>query len=175
MSWVDLGIVSIILISGIIGLLRGFVREIMSLVVWTAAFTIAYKLSGSFAHYFAFASDNRSVQSSISFTVLFLGTFLVGAIANFIIGRAVSGTGLSSVNRGIGFLFGTARGVLLVSSVVFVLAMLSMQKTTWWKQSALLPAFQKIATWGQQHVQSYMDHRLQDQDKKDDSSKDNNE
>jgi membrane protein required for colicin V production len=146
MNWVDYVIIGIISLSALISLMRGFVREALSLVVWVAAFWIAW----SFFRELALQLDVISVPSvrlGVSFAILFVTSLLLGALVNFLVGQLVEKTGLSGTDRLIGVVFGAARGALLVAVLVLLAGLTPFPNDPWWQESQLIPFFQELAVW----------------------------
>jgi membrane protein required for colicin V production len=146
MIWVDYVILGIIGVSTIISLIRGFVREALSLVVWVVAFWVAWTFFRELAAQLDYFSV-PSVRLGIAFTVLFLTTLIIGALVNYLIGQLVDKTGLSGTDRLIGMLFGAARGILLVAVLVLLAGLTPLPEDPWWRESHLLAYFQELATW----------------------------
>ena len=146
MIWIDYIILGIIGISTIISLIRGFVREALSLVVWVLAFWVAWTFFRELAVELGFFSV-PSVRLGAAFAILFLTTLILGAIVNYLIGQLVDKTGLSGTDRLIGMLFGAARGGLLVAVLVLLAGLTPLPEDPWWQESRLLGYFQELATW----------------------------
>ncbi len=98
MVWVDYVIIGIIGFSALVSLIRGFVREALSLVTWGCAFFVA-------SHYYAYLAvyftrfDDELVRNGIAIAILFIATLIVGAIVNYVISSLVERTGLSGTDR----------------------------------------------------------------------------
>jgi len=146
LNWVDYLIIALIGLSTIFSLWRGFIREVMSLVVWAAAFFVAIYFSAPFSGYFTKISSNVNVQLVISFIILFLVTLFIGAILNFLLSQMIEISGLDGLNRLVGGVFGFVRGLVIVTGVVFLFALTSAVNTESWGNSVLIPKFQTLAT-----------------------------
>ena len=81
MNEVDWVIIAVLVVSGLFSLLRGFVREAMSLVAWFAAFVIAVTMSPKLAPMLSAATDASPLRMIIAFVVLFVGTLIVGGLS----------------------------------------------------------------------------------------------
>ncbi|UDG80857.1 Colicin V production protein [Candidatus Hartigia pinicola] len=147
MIWVDYVIIVIISISALLSLIRGFVRETLSLIVWGCAFFISSKSYHSVAKYFAYFDDIH-VRNGITIAVLFIATLIVGAIFNSAISSLVQKTSLSGIDRILGVCFGVLRGACIISVLLFFLDILTtLSKNEDWKHSILIPKFSCIIKW----------------------------
>lgn len=147
MIWIDYVIIAVVGFSALVSLIRGFVREALSLVTWGCAFFVA-------SHYYAYLAvwftgfDDELVRNGIAIAVLFIATLIVGAIVNYVIGSLVEKTGLSGTDRVLGVCFGALRGVLIVSAILFFLdTFTGFSKSPDWQQSQLIPQFSYIIRW----------------------------
>lgn len=159
MNAVDILIIAIILISVIISLFRGFVRESLSLATWILAFWLALVFSGRFADVLPEIIHTPLVRISIAFGVLFIVTLILGAFFNNLATQLIKRTGLSGTDRALGVLFGLGRGVLLVVLLVLLAGLTELPRENWWHHSYLLEHFQRFAIW----LRAYLPHRLADQ------------
>lgn len=146
-NWVDALILGILVISSLISLSRGFIKEALSLVTWIVAGVVAWMFGGSLAHHFEPYLDTPSVRVIAACAILFIVTLLVGALVNFLLAQLVRATGLTGTDRLLGMVFGAARGLLLVVIIVGLLSLAPVQSDSWWQQSTLIPHFLLIADW----------------------------
>lgn len=146
MIWVDYVIFGIIGVSALISLMRGFVREALSLAVWVAAFWIAWSFFRDLAPYLTWFSV-PSVKYGIAFAILFLVTLIVGGLVNYLMGQLVDRTGLTGTDRLIGMLFGAARGILLVTVLILLAGLTPLPEDPWWQQSQTIAYLQELAVW----------------------------
>jgi membrane protein required for colicin V production len=147
MSWIDLVILGVIVLSSLISLIRGFVKESISLVTWVIAGVVAFRYFIPLADLLEPFVNSLTTRKWISGGILFIATLIVGAIVNFIVGQLVSRTGLSGTDKTLGVVFGAARGVLIVSMVVLLASLTPMPSAEWWQDSALIGFFQPLAEW----------------------------
>ncbi|GGJ78436.1 CvpA family protein [Pseudomonas matsuisoli] len=151
-TWVDWAIVAIVVISALISLKRGFVKEALSLLTWIVAGAVAWLFGGALSQYLVDYIDVPSVRVIAACGILFVVTLLVGALINFLIGELVRVTGLSGTDRFLGMAFGAARGGLLVVILVGLLSLSPVQQDPWWQQSTLLPHFLMVADWSKNFI-----------------------
>lgn len=151
-TWVDWSIIALIVVSGLVSLTRGFVREALSLLVWVAASGVAWLYGGALAGHLAPYIELPSARVIAACAILFVLTLLVGALVTQLLGALVQATGLTGTDRLFGMVFGLARGALLVVIVVGLLSLAPVQQDPWWQQSVLLPDFLMIADWSKNLV-----------------------
>lgn len=154
MVWVDYVIIAIVAFSALVSLIRGFVREALSLVTWGCAFWVASHFYPYLAIYFSRFEDEL-IRNGIAIAILFIATLIVGAIVNYVIGSLVERTGLSGTDRVLGVCFGALRGVLIVAAILFFLDTFTpFSQSADWQQSQLIPQFSHIIRWFFDYLQS---------------------
>lgn len=147
MNWADWVVVAVIVVSALISLRRGFVKEALSLVTWVAAFVVARVFTDNLSVLLADYIDTPSARVIAAFAILFILTLIVGALINKMIGMIIEATGLSGTDRLLGMVFGLARGGLLVVVLVALLGMSPVVQDRWWKESMLIPHFALMEDW----------------------------
>lgn len=152
MNWIDYAIVGVLGLSVLIGLWRGLISEVLALVAWAAAFWVAWVFGPAVAAHFDTLISLPSARIIVGYGLCFVAVLILGALLRFALARLVEGTGLSGTDRLLGMLFGFARGVLLVTLLVFLIGFTAFTRDPWWQQSVLLPHFQHVATWLEQRV-----------------------
>ncbi len=147
MAWIDLVIVGIICLSALISLIRGFVKESISLVTWVVAGVLALRYYAPMADLLEPFINSVNLRQWVGGGILFVATLIVGAIVNFIVSQLVSKTGLSGTDKALGVVFGAARGVLIVTMIVLLASLTPMPEAPWWQESATIEFFQQLAVW----------------------------
>ncbi|MGO4998235.1 CvpA family protein [Oceanisphaera sp. W20_SRM_FM3] len=146
MVWIDFVILGIIALSAVVSLVRGFVKEAMSLATWLAAFFIA---SNFYADLSALLDiTDPLIRNGTAIAILFVLTLILGALINYIVSQLVDKTGLSGTDRVLGVCFGAVRGVLIVAALLFFIdTMTGFKESLWWQQSVLIPEFGIVIQW----------------------------
>ena len=147
MGWFDIAILGVILLSALISLVRGFVKESISLATWLAAGFIALTYYLVLADILASYIESPTISQAAAFAILFISTLVIGAIINYMVSQLVNKTGLSGTDKMLGIIFGAARGVLIVSMVVLFAGLTPMPQEAWWQESVLVEQFMKVALW----------------------------
>lgn len=157
MVWVDWCIVLILAVSVVFGVLRGFVKEALSLAAWVIGFWVALAhwsmLAGKLGRYI----DSGSTAAVIAFAVLLFGTLLVGAVINHFVHQGLAKAGLEGFDRALGGLFGLVRGVAITAVVLLFAGLLHADGSESWKRSKLLPYFGPTVEWLRSHLDQHPD------------------
>jgi len=134
----DIVLLILILVSALIGLVRGLLREVLSLASWFAAFMLALYFAPVAAGYLESHFADEAVRLVVGFIAIFVVTLIAGGIAQWLLRKLVETSGLSGTDRFLGFLFGSVRGVLVC--IIALVAMRPFAETSnWWQQSQLTP------------------------------------
>jgi len=153
MQWIDWAILIVIGISAGISLLRGFVREALSLAGWILAFFVAKGFYSDFSQLLVEYIETPSLRFGVAWATLFLVTLTVSGLVNYIIGQLVEKAGLSGMDRIMGMAFGALRGVLIVAVAVIALRTFTpVEQDPWWRQSQLIPHVEIIGNWFYDHL-----------------------
>ncbi len=150
MNWVDYLIIGIILISSGISIVRGFIKEVLSLISWIVAIWVAFMFFANFASLLTPYIDTATLRLFIAFFVLFVVTLILGALVNHLISQLVEKTGLSGTDRALGVIFGILRGAAIVTILVLAAGVTPMPSDSWWQNSLLLQHFEDLAVWVKQ-------------------------
>lgn len=143
MTFFDYAVLLIFITSIVISMLRGLVREILSLASWVIAFLVAGAFGGKLAAFFPF--DDQSIRLISAFIVLFIGVHLCMWIVSMAADSLIRVVGLKSMDRGLGSLFGAARGCLIVLVLMLVCGMTNIPKQPFWKDALLRPTAETMA------------------------------
>lgn len=147
MIWVDYAILAIVLVSAFVSLLRGFVREALSLVGWVLAFWVALRFSPHLSGVLGTTIAEPTLRAFAAFLALFIATLIVTGVINYFAAQLVQRTGLTGTDRMVGVLFGILRGSLLIGVLVLLAGLSAVPQDPWWRESVLLPHFQAMALW----------------------------
>lgn len=145
--WMDYVIVAILALSVLAGLLRGLLKEAISLGAWIAAFFMAFTFVEDGAAYLTKYVGIPQVRIVLAFGVLFLCTLIIGGLINLIVAQLIEKTGLTGTDRLLGLVFGLVKGGVIVTVLVLLAGLTPLPQNAWWKQSVLLPHFQQVAVW----------------------------
>lgn len=145
MNIADIAIIAVFAISMVIGLVRGFVVEVMAIAVWILAVALAYWFGPVLAAKFSPTLELSSARIFLGYGLIFVGTLVSGAILIYFLKKLVAGTGLSGTDRLFGMLFGAVRGLVLVVLSILMLGLTPFPRDAWWSASRAIAAFQPMA------------------------------
>ena len=142
---VDFFVIAILVISSTLGLIRGLVKELISLVSFVVASYLAYEFSSQIAlawlEAIPIGSTGRMV---LVFGLIFVVVLIVGKVLGNVISRVLSGAGLSFLDRVLGSGFGFLRGALIVVILSTLLAVTDLPKSNEWKDALSRPAVELV-------------------------------
>lgn len=147
MNGLDWIILAVVVVSGLISIWRGFVREAISLATWLLAFWIALFFGPKLMILMPASLESPTVRWLAAVIALFMLTLLVGGLANFLISTLVEKTGLTGTDRALGVVFGILRGVIIVALAVLLMGETALQREAWWRESRLVPYLSPMADW----------------------------
>ncbi len=138
MATADIIILIVVLLSSAVGMMRGLFKELLSLLIWFAAVMLALYFSATVGDALSGQIADESVRTVVGFFVVFITVLVAGGILQALVKQLISSTGLTGTDRFLGFLFGSARGVLVC--IVALIALKSFQlEADWWHQSRIIP------------------------------------
>ena len=145
MTVVDVVVILVICLSALFSLLRGFVKEAISLATWIVAIWLAATFAPKLAAMLPLSIESEAVRQAIGFGVLFILSLMLGALINMLVSKVVKKTGLSGADRVFGVAFGVFRGGLIIVVFVVIGGMTPLPEADWWQSSVLLEWFESVA------------------------------
>ena len=147
MTGADVLILLVLLGSTLIGLLRGFVREAVSLAFWIVAIWAAWKFGPTVEpHLGGLLADPRIAPWVGRFVILML-VLLIGWVIGMLLSYFTRSMGLGPLDRAIGLLFGILRGMVLVGLMIIGGELLHLNQENWWGRSKLVPYGETVGDW----------------------------
>ncbi len=145
----DIIVLSVMLISGILAMVRGFLREVFSILSWAVAAGVTVYFYKSALPVVKQYISQDSAALAVTVALLFLGTLLIASIITARISDLVLDSRIGALDRTLGFAFGLARGLLLmVIALLFFNWLVPPEKQPPWVANAKsLPAITKAGEW----------------------------
>ncbi len=146
MDTVDIAIIALVFLSAVIGVFRGFVREVLSFISWVAAFYVAWIFRGEVASYLT-SIEPEFLRNAVAVFLIFITVLIAFSLFNYVIIRLMNSAGLSGTDRLLGVLFGIARGYLIVMILIDLVGITPFINNKLYKRSLLIPHFQSATDW----------------------------
>jgi len=135
----DYLVLFVLIASVVISTLRGLVKEILSLLGWIVAFVVANAYGAQLAPMLPELLPGETARLIMAFIVLFLGVRILMGLLSLAIGAVIAATGLTLADRGLGGLFGLARGIVIVLAAVILCGMTAIPQQDFWRNALLSP------------------------------------
>lgn len=159
MSWLDVLFIAIFAVSALVGVLRGLIKESISLGTWVLAFWISIRFSSALAGLLPdslselefsvgelqFRVDNLRV--GLAMLILFILTLIVGGVVSFLLGHLVKLANFSTADRVLGGVFGLLRAGVLIVGLVLGAGLTTVPRSQSWQNSVLVAPFEGAAVW----------------------------
>jgi len=135
----DYIVLFVIVCSVIISTMRGLIKEILSLISWIVALVLANAYGSTVAEWLPAVIPGQLSRLIVAFLLLFVGVRILMALLMRALDALIKASGLSLADRGLGGLFGLARGCVIVMAMVLVCGMTSIPQQSFWKDALLSP------------------------------------
>lgn len=131
-DWLLLGILSV---SVVVGLWRGLVFELLSLLGWVVAYVAAQWLAGEVASHLPVGAPGSGVNHAAGFVITFVAVLIAWGLAARLVRMLVSASPLSGLDRLLGGVFGLLRGLLVLLAITTAVAITPAQRSPQWQAS----------------------------------------
>lgn len=139
MTLFDYLILFVLLCSIVISTMRGLIKEVLSLVSWIVSFVVANAYGAVLAGWLPEFIPGQTMRLIVGFLVLFIGVRLLMSLLMKAVDALIKASGLSLADRGLGGLFGLARGCLIIMVAVLLSGMTSIPQQAFWKDALFSP------------------------------------
>lgn len=135
LGWVDLVFLGILVLSIVVGLLRGLVFEVLSLLGWVAAYVAAQWLAPELAPHLPVGAAGSALNHAAAFALVFIAALIVWSVLARLVRLLIHATPLSLVDRALGATFGMARALIVMLAITTVVMLTSLAKSSAWQES----------------------------------------
>ncbi|HID36549.1 MAG TPA: CvpA family protein [Ghiorsea sp.] len=139
MNFFDYTLITIIGLSMVLSLWRGFVREIISLVGLVLAFFLASRFAGDASGLFDQWISQNNIANIAAFVLIFVLVMFSVGMVGFIVRKLVDLAALTATDRTLGMFFGAARGFLLIGTAFLMYTAYAKPDQPWMQKSVLTP------------------------------------
>jgi membrane protein required for colicin V production len=162
MTSFDYTVLLIIGISIVVSMMRGAVREVLAIAGLIAAIYVAKTYSAQLIPLLSADIPTDSLKVLAAFLILFLGVLLVSSLLSIALSSLIKKIGLNWFNRGLGALFGFARGLIIVCVLVFLAGLTSFPKDARWTNamfsSPLEALVKSVLPWVPQAIAKHINY-----------------
>jgi membrane protein required for colicin V production len=144
----------ILLASGVLGYLRGFVREAIALLSWLVGLWVAWHFAYLVNPFLGGALAEPGVRewagrAVVLFLVLLVGA-AVGSLTAYFLHRAAA---IAATDRLLGALFGLMRGTVVIGLLVIGGRAVDLDLEPWWDKTRSMPVAEAVANWLEDYAQ----------------------
>jgi membrane protein required for colicin V production len=136
---VDYIILAIIIVSAVMGLVRGLLREAVAVITWFLAIVLAWLFASSLEPMLGGILVGSPLRIWAARAVIFVGVLLLGGAVAVLLGHYVRVSMFAGMDKFLGFVFGIVRGIVIVGAFTIAIQALRMDEDPRWKRSRLLP------------------------------------
>ena len=135
MGAVDIFFLVVLFTSVVVGIWRGLVYEVLSLLSWIAAFLLAQWFAPAAAAHLPMQGAGAALRYAGGFVLVFIAAAFAGGLIAFLMSKLVSAVGLGPMDRGMGALFGLLRGAVLLLAATAVVSLTPLRDSAEWQAS----------------------------------------
>ncbi len=135
MAALDWILLAILTASMLLGVWRGLVREVLSLAGWIAGFLLAQMLAPEVGQRLPMEGASEGLRYLVGFVVVFIAVLVLTAVSGWVLQKLVAAVGLGILDRLLGAVFGSLRGVIFLLVITVIAGMTPVQDTATWRQS----------------------------------------
>nr|WP_315219288.1 CvpA family protein [uncultured Duganella sp.] len=139
MTIFDYLVIFVMVTSVIISMLRGLVKEVLSLAGWVVAFVVANAYAAALAVMLPAVVPGEVLRLILAFIALFIGVRILMGLLSMALGALLDAGGLSLFDRALGAVFGVGRGLVIVLTAVILCGMTSLPQQDFWKEALFSP------------------------------------
>lgn len=146
MTFIDWLAVAIIGGSALLGLIRGFVREVLSLGTWILALFIAIRFGSVAAGSLPAMIEGVQLRTMVALAILFFATLLIGSLLSVGLARMIHySPTLRGTDRSLGLALGLLRGVVVVGLIALIIRATPYQDHPAYSGAVLRPGYERAA------------------------------
>lgn len=152
MTSFDYLVLGILAVSAFLGLLRGLIKEVLSLIAYVLAFVAAIWWGPIVSRWLTTWLENPLLRTAAAYAAVFIAVLLLVGLVNITLATLIEKTGLTPADHGLGAVFGLLRGMLFVLVLVALAGYTELPKEPWWQQARL----SGTAVRGVQHIKQLL-------------------
>lgn len=141
LTMVDYFTLVVLLISALVGISRGFFKEVLALASWFIAAWVAYHYTSYLSlEWLSTFQMDELLSLAVSFLILFILTLIACGLVGNLIQKVILSVGLSMTDRFLGLVFGLARGCLVIVVLATLAVLTPVPQSVAWQKAITRPA-----------------------------------
>ncbi len=162
MTGFDYVVITILLISVLLGVWRGFACEVLSLVGWPLAFVLSSVYADNLARFIPLQQEALSV--TVAYVLVFVAVMIMWSMLVWMLTKLLKTVGLGEMDKVFGGLFGILRGGLVVLVLVWLCGVTDMPEKPYWREAMMSRALEDVAlltkTWLPDSIAQRIHYRI---------------
>lgn len=146
MTGFDYAVLGIMLLSLLLGLWRGLVYEVLSLLGWPLAFMLSRQFAGSLEPLLPVSQE--AARLALAYALVFIAALIAWAALVWLLARLIRAVGLGLLDSLLGSLFGLLRGVLIILVLVWLAGASSIPEQRFWRDAKFSSSAEDVALLG---------------------------
>ncbi len=142
---VDYIILAILILSAVMGLVRGLLREAIAVITWFLAIVLAWSFASSLEPHLGGVLVGSPLRIWAARVIIFVGVLLLGGAVATVLGHYVRVSMFAGMDKFLGLVFGLVRGVVIVGAFTIAVQALRMDEDASWQRSKLMPYASGVA------------------------------
>ena len=145
--WVDAVVIAALVLSFGLGIVRGIVREVLSLSSWIVSIWLAYLYGDNLAIMIVPWIESERLSELIGYVLVFVAVLVLLSMVGALLFKIFRSAEHSGTDRFLGGLFGCLRGVVIVTVLLFMAEWTPATGQAWFRESQIVPYFEAPLTW----------------------------
>ena len=143
LDWI---LLAVLVCSMLVGLWRGLVFEVLSVLGWAVSFYSEQWFAPDVAAVLPLKSLSDPLRYAAAFVLIFVAALFACGLLAAVVKKLVEAVGLRPIDRVLGGVFGVLRGVILLLAATVVINMTALKTSDWWNGSSGAPLLSAALT-----------------------------
>jgi membrane protein required for colicin V production len=143
MTGFDFAVIAILLMSVLLGVWRGLVSEVLSLLGWPLAFVLSNLYADNFAYLLPMKQE--TLRTTAAYVLMFAVVLIVWGVLVWMLTKLLKTIGLGQMDRTLGGLFGALRGGLVVLALLWLSGVTDMPAKPYWREAMMSKTLEDVA------------------------------
>jgi membrane protein required for colicin V production len=145
MTGFDYLVIAIIAISVVVSVVRGAVRELISIASWVVSGYLALRFASAVADLLPAGMTSPTLRLAAAFVAILLGSLLLFALLSLALSQLLKRSGLSATDRFLGGLIGFARAVVILLVITLLAGLTTLPREAAWRNAMFAPPLEALA------------------------------